>query len=387
VLRERLFWGSGALLAWPYLGFPALVLLRGALRRRPFTIAEHTPSVAVVVAAHNEAQTIEAKLDNLMSLEYPSDRLQVVIASDGSTDGTDDAVRRRSGDGFKLLSFARSGKAAVLNAAVAAISADVLVFTDANSVLRPNAVHALVRPLADPEVGVVAGDQRYTRDGDAEGTAVGERDYWSFDRALKRAQSASGSIVGATGALYAVRRELFEPIPDGLTDDFYVSLAAVARGARLVFEPEAVAYEAAAPSAAREFRRRARVLTRGLRCVVVMRRLLNPRRYGFFAVQLLSQKLLMRVSVVPLGALAVTSATLLRRGRVYQVAAAAQAVLYGLGMLGLAAPRSRIAHRRSVALPAYFCLVNAAQAVALWNLARRQTVDRWEPQRGSERRP
>jgi cellulose synthase/poly-beta-1,6-N-acetylglucosamine synthase-like glycosyltransferase len=378
--RERLFWASGALLAWAYAGFPALVLLRGALRPRPYAAAAHTPSVAVVVAAHNEIESIEHKIDNLASLDYPRERLEVIIASDGSTDGTDEAVRRRGAPHVRLLSLSRRGKAAALNAAVATISADVVVFTDANSMLRPDALQALMRPLADPDVGAVAGDQRYTGD-ETEGTAVGELDYWSLDRALKRAQSASGSIVGATGALYAVRRELVAPIPDGVPDDFYVSLAVVGRGARLVFEPEAVAHEPVAPSAAREFRRRTRVLTRGLRCMFVMRRLLNPRRHGFFAIQLLSQKLLLRVSVVPLGVIALTSATLVRRGRVYQIAAAGQAVLFGLGLIGLAAPRSRLARRRVVALPAYFCLINAAQTAALWNLARRRTVNRWEPQR------
>ncbi len=379
---ERLFWGSGALLAWAYAGFPALVLLRGALRPRQYAAATHTPSVAIVVAAHNEAETIERKLDNLASLDYPRERLEVIVASDGSTDGTEKAVRRCGAAGVRLLSLPRSGKATALNAAVAATSADVVVFTDANSMLQADAIRALVRPLADPDVGGVAGDQRYTRDGETEGTAVGERDYWSFDRALKRAQSASGSIVGATGALYAVRRELVAPIPDGVADDFYVSLAVVGRGARLVFEPEAVAHEPVAPSATREFRRRTRVLTRGLRCIFVMRRLLNPRRHGFFAIQLLSQKLLLRVSVVPLGAMTLTSIALVRQARIYRLAAAGQAVFFGLGLVGLAAPRSRLARRRLVALPAYFCLVNAAQTAALWNLARGRTVDRWEPQRG-----
>src|SRR5512133_203811 len=266
---ERVFWGSGALLAWAYAGFPALVLLRGALLPRPYASAPHTPSLAIVVAAHNEVETIEQKIDNLASLDYPRERLEVIIASDGSTDGTDEVVRRRRASRVRLLSLPRNGKAAALNAAVATTSADVVVFTDANSMLRPDALRALVRPLADADVGGVAGDQRYTRDGETEGTAVGELDYWSLDRALKRAQSASGSIVGATGALYAVRRELVAPIPEGVPDDFYISLAVVGRGARLVFEAEAVAHEPVAPSAAGEFRRRARVLTRGLRCMLV----------------------------------------------------------------------------------------------------------------------
>jgi cellulose synthase/poly-beta-1,6-N-acetylglucosamine synthase-like glycosyltransferase len=378
---ERVFWGSGAVLAWAYAGFPAVAFLRSTLRPRPYAVATHAPSVAIVVAAHNEVETIERKLDNLASLDYPRDRLELIVASDGSTDGTDDVVRRRRAPRVRLLSLPRKGKAAAMNAAVATTRADVLVFTDANSMLRPDAVQALVRPLVDPDVGGVAGDQRYTGDRDTEGTAVGERDYWSFDRALKRAQSASGSIIGATGALYAVRRDLVAQIPDGVADDFYVSLAVVAQGARLVFEPAAIALEPVAPSAAQEFRRRTRVLTRGLRCIFVMRPLLNPRRHGFFAIQLLSQKVLLRVSVVPLGAIALTSTTLVRRGRVYQLAAAGQAVLFGLGLIGLAAPRSRLARRRVVALPAYFCLINAAQTAALWNLARRRTIDRWEPQR------
>ena len=203
-----LFWGSAGLLLYTYVGFPALVLLRGALARRPYLTADVTPDVTVVVAVHNEAEVIGEKIDNLLALDYPPEGLAIVIASDGSDDGTDEIVRARSGRRLRLLSLPRAGKARALNAAVTEAGGEVLVFTDANSIFRPDAVRALVRPLADPAVGGVAGNQVYLSSTSNDASDVGEQGYWNFDRMLKVAQSRAGSVTGATGAIYAIRREL-----------------------------------------------------------------------------------------------------------------------------------------------------------------------------------
>jgi cellulose synthase/poly-beta-1,6-N-acetylglucosamine synthase-like glycosyltransferase len=156
-----LFWGAAALIVYTYVLFPALVFLRGLLFRRPYKTAEITPYVSMIIAAHNEAASIGAKLDNILSLDYPHDRLEVVVASDGSNDGTDTIVRGYAARGVKLLSLPRQGKAPALNAAVAASAGEILVFSDANSMYAPSAIRALVQPFADPEVGGVAGNQCY----------------------------------------------------------------------------------------------------------------------------------------------------------------------------------------------------------------------------------
>jgi hypothetical protein len=227
----------------------------------------------------------------------------------------------------------------------------------------------------------VAGDQRYLADDTGEPVATGERRYWDLDRMVKRAESRGGNAISATGAIYAVRRELFRPVPAGVTDDFATSTAVIAQGRRLVFAPEAVAYEPVAASGGAEFERKVRVMTRGLNAVVARRELLDPRRHGFYALQLLSHKVLRRTMALPLAVLALSSAAEARRSRLFGAVAAAQGAVYALGLAGLLMGRRAAGAPRVVALPAYFCLVNLASVRAMWNVARRRGIDRWEPRR------
>ena len=375
------FWICVAYLAYVYAGFPLLVILRGRVRPRPYRRADIEPEVSLVVAAHNESKVIEDKLRNALGLDYPPERLEIVVASDGSDDGTNEIVRPYVNGRVRLLELDRVGKAAALNAAVESADGEVLVFSDANSILDRAAVRALVRPFADPEVGGVAGNQVYLSPDAGDASVVGEQQYWDFDRSLKQAQSAAGSVTGATGAIYAIRRSLFHPIRPDVNDDLLTSLRVVAQGYRLVFAPDAVAYEPVVESAAQTFSRRVRVMARGLRCVLVMRELLDLRRYGFFSVQLLSHKLLLRTAVVPLALLAVANALLWNDGLLYRVTLIGQVAFYGLGAAGILLAQLRVARWKLLALPAYFCLVNAAAAKAIWQLLRGRKLERWEPDR------
>jgi cellulose synthase/poly-beta-1,6-N-acetylglucosamine synthase-like glycosyltransferase len=376
------FWGAVAVIAYTYAGFPLLVLARAAVRPRSFRTDDVRPEISVVIAAHNEAAAIGQKIESVLAAAYPDGRREVIVASDGSDDGTEEVVRRYDTCGVRLLALPRVGKAAALNRAIAAATGEVLVFTDANSALEPGALIALVRPFADPAVGGVAGDQRYRGAGDEATVSGGERSYWSFDRLLKVAESRAGNAISATGALYAVRRNLVDEVPEGVTDDFAISTGVIAAGSRLVFAPDAVAWEPVAASGEVEFGRKVRVMTRGLRGVLVRRQLLDPRRHGFYAVQLLSHKVLRRLMVAPLLVLAVTSPALWRRGRLYRLATVGQACFYGAGAVGLVAGSSaRRRGGRLLALPAFFCLVNAASLKACWNLVTGRRIDRWEPHR------
>ena len=375
------FVAAAGLLAWTYAVFPVVLLLRGRFRRRPYTVADVTPRVTVVVAAHDEEAAIDARLKNLLALDYPEDRLEVVVASDGSTDRTVALARRRE-PAVRVLDLPRVGKAAALAAAVAQSRGDILVFTDANSSYDAAAVRRLVRPFADPSVGGVAGNQVYLPpSGRPEGSPAGERGYWDVDRVFKTAESDAGSVVSATGAIYAIRRELFSTVPDDVTDDFHETLAVVDAGQRFVFAPDAIAWEPVAPSGNAEFDRKVRVMVRGLRCVVRWRRLLDPRRTGFFAAELLTRKVLMRTMALPLLALFVSSLGLARTSRVARLFAASQVAGYGMGVAGLALERTRGHAPRALALPAYFCLVQVASLVATWRLLRGRRIDRWQPAR------
>ncbi|HET8777020.1 MAG TPA: glycosyltransferase family 2 protein [Candidatus Limnocylindria bacterium] len=377
----RLFWAAAGLLAYTYVVFPCLVLLRAALRRVPYRTDAITPRVSLLIAAYNEADSIDAKLTNSLELDYPPDRFEIVVASDGSTDGTTEIVERRSDPRVTLLSLPRQGKAAALEAAVAASTGEILVFSDANSVYAPDAIRALVRPFADPSVGGVAGNQRYRSEADADGTAEGERAYWNMDRVLKEAESRAGSTISATGAIYAIRRILFDGVPVGVTDDFAVSTAVVEKGYRLVFAPDAVAWETVASTGKSEWGRKVRVMTRGLRGVYERRRLLDPRRYGFYAIQLLSHKLLRRLMSVPLLVMFVVSPGLWHRGSLYRLAAVVQVITYGLGIVGLVVRKRPLGRHPILATPGFFLLVNAAALNATWNVIRGRRIDRWEPVR------
>jgi cellulose synthase/poly-beta-1,6-N-acetylglucosamine synthase-like glycosyltransferase len=382
-VSRTVFFVASGLVGYTYVLFPGLVLLRARLRPRPHLSAPITPPVSVIVAARNEARSIGAKLDNLLNLDYPQARLQVVVAADGCDDDTDSAARARGDGRIRVVSLPRVGKAGALNAAVGVATGEILVFSDANSLYARDALRALVAPFADSDVGAVAGDQRYLADHAEAAVATGERLYWDLDRAIKRAESRGGNTVSATGAIYAVRRELFSQVPPGVTDDFATSTAVIARGKRLVFAPEAIAFEPVARTGRDEFARKVRVMTRGLNAVVARHELLDPRRYGFYALQLLSHKVLRRLMALPLAALALSAAVEARRSRAFRALAAAQGILYGLGTTGLFLRRSGGWRSRVVALPAYFCLVNGASLAALWNVLRRREIDRWEPRRSA----
>ncbi|HEY7443897.1 MAG TPA: glycosyltransferase family 2 protein [Vicinamibacterales bacterium] len=376
-----IFWGALGAIVYAYILFPLIVLVRGRLWARPFTQDDVTPRVTIVVAAHNEESSIGDKLRNLLSIDYPSDRLEIIIASDGSDDDTEHIVRQFEGTRVRLLALPRRGKAYAMNAAVAASSGDILVFSDANSMYAPGAVRALVRPFADATVGGVAGDQRYLADSSAAITADGERAYWDLDRMLKEAQSQAGNVTSATGAIYAIRRSLFSSVPEGVTDDFVTSTKVIAQGYRLVFAPAAVAFEPVARSGGVEFGRKVRVITRGFQSVVEMRMLLNPFRYGFYAIQLFSHKVVRRLVALPLLVLLVGSLMLWNDGPVYGAVALGQLLVYGCAALGLVLSRTRFGRTKILTLPFFFVAVNVAALIAALKLVVGQRVVMWDPQR------
>ena len=380
-VAAALFWSAVGTLAATYVAIPAVLLVRGRLIRRPIAAADVTPTVTIVIAAFNEERSIGAKLDSLHALDYPRDRLEILVASDGSSDATNDIVLGHADRGVRLLDLDRVGKAAALNAALAIAAGEIVVFSDANSIFEPGAMRALVRPFADPEVGGVAGDQRYHQGGASGAMAEGERGYWDLDRLLKVAETNAGNVISATGAIYAVRRELIPPVIEGVTDDFITSTAVIAAGRRLVFAADAAAWEPVAASGGVEYGRKVRVMTRGLRGVLVRRALLDPRRTGFYAVQLLWHKLLRRLMVFPLIALAVSAPILIGRGWIYGLAAVSQAAFYSLALAGIALRDRPISRSKALALPAYFCLVNMAALTAALNVLRGRRIDRWETQR------
>jgi cellulose synthase/poly-beta-1,6-N-acetylglucosamine synthase-like glycosyltransferase len=381
-----IFWVSIAFLFYAYGGFALLVGLVGLVQRRGVRKLPITPSVTLIIAAYNEEKIIAERLDNALAMDYPRDRLQILVASDGSTDGTDDIVASYASKGVLLLSLPRRGKIRTLNAAVARATGKILVFSDANIMCRADTLRELVANFADASVGGVAGHTTYTLDPASESSSYGERLYWRYDTWLKKLESQTGSIVSAHGGLYAIRRVLFRPVADGaVTDDFAISTSVIAHGYRLVFEPKALATEVAVPEAKREFRRRVRLMTRGLRGVFLRRRLLNPRKYGFYSVVLASHKLARRLVPVSHASLGVVSIAAWSHGPLYQAAVLAQVCFYGMASVGYLLRRSRMGRLRLLYIPFYYCMANVACSVAWVHALRGRRIEVWQPQRQSLR--
>ena len=378
-----IFWVAAIFIVYTYIGFPLGVVLRGLLWGRPYKHEELTilPTVSIVISAYNEARSISTKLENILSMDYPRDCLEVVISSDGSTDGTDAIVEEYKEHGVKLLSLSRVGKAAALNAAVSASSGEILVFSDANSMYKADAARELVRPFGDPKVGGVAGNQIYRKEVSGGSSVDGERAYWNFDRMLKKFQGQSGNTLAATGAIYAIRRSLFQPIPDGVSDDLFTSTGVIAQGHRLVFSSTAIAYEPVAASSHAEFGRKVRVIIRSWKAFIFRRELLNPFRYKYYAIQLFSHKILRYLVVFPLLVLVLVSPFIWKAGFIYQMATIAQVAFYSCALIGWRFHGTGFARKKIFTIPFYFCMVNAASLVAFIKVLRGQQIKHWEPQR------
>lgn len=380
IALEWTLWLSVAMIVLVTLGYPLMLAVAGLLVRRPRIVSDAAPTVSLIIAAHNEEACIERKLWNTLELDYPRDRLEIIVASDGSTDRTAEIVKTFSGHGVVLRDFPRMGKTGVQNEAVRTARGEILVFSDANALYHPDAIRKLVRNFADPQVACVTGQLVYQSA--SSGAGLCESSYWNYEKFLKRCESDLSSVIGANGSIYAVRRSEYVEIGSDLISDFVEPLALVVRGKRVIYEPEAMSFEEASTSHAVEFRRKVRILTRSIKGLLHMRVLLNPFRYGIFSIQLIVHKLLrylvpafLMTAVLSLGGLAV-----LGRYRAVFVAVAA-AVVFATFVGRLNAPRLPGIFVRLCHLLYYYIMVNYALIPAWLNIVRGTRMTVWVPER------
>jgi biofilm PGA synthesis N-glycosyltransferase PgaC len=335
LLLKALFWSAVIVTVYVYLGYPTLLAAWARLAPKPVRRSPVTPGVSIVIAARNEAATLRRRLDNLLASDYPHDRMQIIVASDGSTDESAAVLREYRGR-VEALSLPHAGKASAINAGVAAARHGVLVFADARQTFAPDALRALVAPLADPAIGGVSGELLLdceSGDGDSTiGEGVGA--YWRYEKWLRRQESLVGSTLGSTGAIHALRRELWQPLPsETILDDVLAPMQAVLSGARVVFESEARAYDTAAPVAATEFRRKTRTLAGNFQLLKLQPRLLVPFLNPVW-LQFVSHKLGRLVVPYALVVMLLASAFLAAHHVFYGAAFAAQVLFYGLAAYG-----------------------------------------------------
>lgn len=369
---EVVFWIGVAIVAYTYLGYPIVLRLLRLVVRRPVTRAPIEPFVSILVPAYNESDVIAEKIRNVLAIDYPADRYELAVACDGPSDGTSEVVQSMA-DGHRVRAFIfeqNRGKLYVLNDVVPELKGEIVAFSDASSMLEPNALRELVASFADPAIGAVSGVYR-VRKKDAAHLGRQEDFYWKYETFLKKQEAALGSILGAHGSLYAIRKSLYPfPNPATINDDYVIPLRIVQRGFRVAYEPAAVAYEEAHEMGG--FGRRVRIMAGNFEQLREIRPLLRPFRplmLFFF----LSHKVARLIVPAALIAAAVCNLLLLN-APLYRALGAAQLVFYALVGLGSAWQlRPKV-----LRLPYYFCMINAAVLVGMYHALRGRQTLRWK---------
>ncbi len=368
------------MLLYVYFGYPLLASLLAKIWRHEVRQGGITPRVSILIAAYNEESFIAETVKNKLALDYPADRLEVIVISDGSADNTDARVTAIADERVRLLrQEPRAGKTAAVNLGVSRAKGEIIVFADANSIFRRDALRLLVRNFADPEVGYVTGKMIYV---DAQGTTSGDGcgAYMRYENWLRRQETGFGSVIGVDGGIDAVRWSLYRDMRADQLPDFVLPLTVVEQGYRVVFEPEAILHEQSLESPADEYRMRVRVVLRALWALRDMRQLLAPWRNPLFAWQLWSHKVLRYLCFLFLAGAWLANVTLWNAGPLYRILFIAQNFAY-CGALICHFSR-REGRSRLLRFAYYFLLVNvaAAHAFGKFLLGRRQAL--WTPRKG-----
>jgi cellulose synthase/poly-beta-1,6-N-acetylglucosamine synthase-like glycosyltransferase len=369
------FWFSIAVIAYTYLGYPLILFISARLTRRRPAQREMNgyPSVSLIISAFNEEKVIREKIENSFGLDYPRDRLTVVLASDGSDDGTVAIAREYTLRGLKVFHYPRrSGKSEVLNRVMKDITSDIVVFTDANALFATDALERLVRHFADPRIGSVVGKLRYVED-NASAVGKGEGAYWKYEGILSVLESALGTVLVANGSIFAIRRQLFVDLYPEVANDFQLPTEVASQGYDVVYEAEALALEPCTYFWREEFERKVRIVLRGL---TGFQRLTDKFR-GFRLWQFWTHKL-MRWLMTPFLCIVLLSNTLLAgHSWFYTTTFVLQLAFYAAALNGWRMRRQRKSHPVSY-IPFYFTMVNlaAVRAFARFLSGDRQAV--WE---------
>ncbi|MND81491.1 GalNAc(5)-diNAcBac-PP-undecaprenol beta-1,3-glucosyltransferase [compost metagenome] len=375
-MAEFIFWLCLLLPAYAYLGYPLTLAVLAPLFPRRRQLPLPPQSLSIVIAAHNEGRHIEEKLRTVLAQDYQARELQIIIASDGSSD---DTVARALGIGdprIQVLDLPRMGKAGVLNTAVAQAVGDILVFTDADNQWAGDTLGQLLAPLGDLQVGACAGHMIIPLPG--KGLSLGESLYRHYEGWLRRLENRTGCMVSADGALLALRRELYQVIPAQVNDDFFISTCAPVAGKHIVYVESAKVLDQGVDEADKQFRRRQRVTVGGLQSLAQRRSLLNPLRHGLYAIALISHKLIRRLAPVLLLPLLLANAWLWDAGAFYQFTLLAQLFGYGVAIAGLLDVQHRLP--RPFRLAAFVLVTLAGMSVGLWQFLRGQSYSQWNPE-------
>jgi cellulose synthase/poly-beta-1,6-N-acetylglucosamine synthase-like glycosyltransferase len=385
------FVASTAMLLYTVVGYPLLVAAISRLRPRPVSKKEgQLPKVSIIIAAYNEEAAIHQKLENTFDLDYPSELMEVIVASDCSSDRTDEIVRahpRCDGGTWGSVRVCRlperGGKTSAQNLAAQEAQGEIIVFSDATSDYEPNVLKVIVPNFADPKVGCVSGRMIYV-DPSKSSVGSGAQSYWNYEVFIKKCESQIFSLIGVSGLLYAVRRSAFRPLPVESSSDFVIATDVVSQGYRVIFEPDAICREETNQKVGRELKMRTRIITQTYYDLWWMRSMLNPLRSGFYAVQLWSHKVFRYA--VPLFLLinAIASLRLAQGSKFHRALVNFQTLICVAALMGSLLERTCAQGNKItklLAVPRYFLFNNAAPFLALWNVLRGERYAKWDTAR------
>jgi cellulose synthase/poly-beta-1,6-N-acetylglucosamine synthase-like glycosyltransferase len=370
-----LFWISALLIAYTYLGYPIWLYIQKKISVKSVCKDNYEPTVTIVIAARNEEHNIRDRIENLLQQNYPADKLQIIVVSDGSTDHTVKTVQGIPDNRVQVIPLSvNQGKAVALNTGVAAAQGDIILFTDARQQFQPQVIKELVANFADATIGCVSGELLFLKDVSSSIQAeIGA--YWKYEKWIRKAESATGSVVGATGAIYAIRRSLYQPLPQGtILDDVLTPMRVVMQGYRTVFDGSAVAFDVVSKDVAQEWKRKVRTLAGNWQLISLQPSLLLPFSNPCW-LRFVSHKLLRLI--VPGGLVVLLFSSLLLSGMVYRTALSLQLLCYGAAAAGYSLPAAR--NFRLINLSYFFLVMNVAAMAGFWRWVTGQTASAWQP--------
>ncbi len=360
LVLQILFWFSLAIILWAYVGYFLAAWLISRINPKPVDKEEWFPPVSLIITAYNEENRIGKKIENSLSLDYPRDKLEILVVSDASSDATESIVATFAGRGVKLLAIPeRHGKHYAQGRGIQAASSDIIVLTDATTFLEKDALAKIVRSYADPTVGCVSGEDRVDS---PDGDVVGEGAYVKYEMKLRSFENLAGSLVGASGCFFSVRKSLCAAWIDDMSSDFYMPIVARLNELRSVVDHDAIGNYRVVSDHSKEFGRKVRTVVHGLEVLFHFKRIMNPFKYGGYAIQMLSHKLCRWLVPFAMIVALITNALLAVHSMFFQIVLAAQVITYLLALAAYLVPP--LQKKTLFKIPLFFVLVNLSILVA-----------------------
>lgn len=382
-ILQIIFWLSTAAIFYTFIGYPIFVYLVSLIFPLRIKKSSFDSSVTILITAYNEDKDIREKLENTLAIDFPPEKLEIIVASDGSTDRTDEIVREFEDRGVRLYrQEGRAGKTVTQNNAVAIAKGDIILFSDATAMYQPDVLKKILPNFNDESVGCVAGKLIYV-DSSKSGVGKGAKSYWNYETFLKENESRACSLIGASGCLYAVRRSAYKPMYPEACSDFLIASILYEQDLRTVYEPEAICVEQTNRRTDKEMTMRVRVISQTFTDLWRYRKMMNPFRSGFFAVELVSHKLFRYSVPIFLILLYLSSFALAFRSEFFEFVLLVQTFFYILALVAWLLEKSGKSFRL-LAIPLYFVLTNAASLIGFYKFLRGERYAKWEPIRESK---